>query len=624
MCGIFGVVGANLNFNDLAKTVDTLKHRGPDDTGSILIDNSVFLGHARLSIIDLSSAGNQPMCNEDQTVWITYNGEIYNFLELRKYLEKQGHKFKSRTDTEVILHLYEEKGQDCLEDLNGMFAFALWDKNKKLLFLARDRLGIKPLYYSYTNGNLIFASEIKALFEIEGIKREVDLQALDQYLTFLWVPDPKTIFKGIYKLPPGHYLIYKDKEVSIKEYWDLNFTEIDYTEKEWIEKILSKLEEVVKRHLISDVPLGVFLSGGIDSSTILAFMSKILNKRIKAYTTIFREEDMKQIQSEGDLQYARLVAKAFNAEHTEIKLGPNIVQLLPTVVYQMDEPVADVAPINTYLICQAAKGRLKVLLSGIGADEIFAGYPWDLGAKLLNVYGRVPKWIDYLLWASTPVLFNGMNFLYLRRLKKFIDIAHKKDGILGFRTFFTHTQKDKLYTGDLQENLRGFDAYQKHREYLKKVKDKDDLTQMLYLDIKTFLPCLNLAYTDKMSMANSIEVRVPFLDYELVEFAASMPSNLKIKWLRQKYIYKKAVETLLPQSVIKRRKLGFGAPIGAWRDELRPLIDDLLSEESVKKRGYFNYDLIRQIKNGSTDNWINIWQLLILELWHRIHIDRQV
>lgn len=619
MCGILGMTGSDIDLPNLDQALDTLIHRGPDWKDSVFLDNAVFLGHTRLSIIDLSPAGRQPMCNEDQTIWIIYNGEIYNFPELRTMLKDRGHIFKSCTDTEVIIHLYEEKGDECVKYLNGMFAFAIYDKRTKKIFLARDRLGIKPLYYTSFGGNLIFASEIKAMLKLKRVQKEVDMESLDKYMSFLWVPDPKTMFKNIYKLPPGHCLTYKDNNIYIKEYWDLRFQEKEMSEKAWVENILDKFEDIVRKHLISDVPLGIFLSGGVDSSAILAFMRKISGSSPKSYTTIFRRQDVRMTGSEDDSKYARSVAKLFKSDHTEIELCPDMVKLLPKIIYHMDEPVSDVSAIPTYLICQAAKEKLKVLLSGMGGDEIFAGYSWDLGSKLLDIYTKSNKPFNNEMNVLSRLFLNDTRSQFLRKVRKFIDVAKGRNGLLGFRTYITEFQKDNLYTERLKKCAEN--TYDAHMGYMNKVADKDMMTQMLYLDIKTFLPCLNLAYTDKMSMASSVEVRVPFLDHEFVELTASVPGKLKIKGIQQKYIYKKALKTILPKSILYRNKRGFGAPVNAWIKDMKPIIDDALSKKVIEKRGYFNYNFIEQIKKTGEHNWMNIWQLVVLELWHRTFID---
>lgn len=622
MCGLAGFtaeIGLKEKSELLKKMVQAMRHRGPDQQGYYQ-DEKIFLGACRLSIIDLAG-GAQPMQSEGGSIQLVYNGEIYNFKELQQELISQGHIFKSHSDTEVILHAYEEYGYSCLEKLRGMFAFALWDKRKEELFLARDRLGIKPLYYAHLNGQLIFASEIKAILQIETVKREIDLLALDQYLSFLWVPDPRTILKGIYKLPAGHYLIYKDKKIITRQYWDLRFRESELSEKEWQERIFNKFTEVIPRHLISDVPLGLFLSGGLDSSAVLALMSKSIKEKMTAYTTAFRKEDIKSIEVEDDLRYAKLAAQAFGAEHIVMTITPDIVRLLPKVVYHLDEPVGDIAAVTAYLISQAASSRFKVLLSGMGGDEVFAGYSWDLGAKLLGIYKKIPAPLNSIFNSCLNFLPEHPSHFLLRRMKKLISAANTPECILGLRTFFKSQQKETLYTPDLISQLKDADPYAQHLGYLNKVRDKDLLTQMLYLDIKTFLPGINLTYTDKMSMANSIEVRVPFLDHELVELAATLPSRLKIRGLQQKYIYKQALRNLLPAAIIKRRKAGFGAPLWAWLSDLEPLIADLLSQETVKKRGYFNYSFIHRLKENGRQNWIHIWQLLILEMWQRTFLD---
>jgi asparagine synthase (glutamine-hydrolysing) len=604
----------------LRSMISSIRHRGPDEEG-YYEDEDISIGACRLSIIDIEG-GHQPMTNEDGSIRLAYNGEIYNFKELREDLSRNGHIFRTRSDTEVIVHAYEEYGYGCLEKLRGMFAFALWDKRKQLLFMARDRFGIKPIYYARLKEGLIFASEMKCLLQAKGLSREIDLEAIDQYLSFLWIPDPKTPFSAIRKLPGGHYLVYRNGEISIREYWDLRFAAEERSEKDWIEAIRSKLEETVKLHLESDVPIGVFLSGGVDSSAVLAYAAKFTTGKTRVYTTAFRREDIKKTDAEDDLKYAKLVAGVFNTEHDIITLTPDITKLLSKTVYHMDEPVADPAAIATYLICEATGGRLKVLLSGMGGDEIFAGYPWDLGAKFLEMYKRFPLSIGRIIPSClSRLLPGGADYPLTRRLKKFAAAAGSEDGMLLFKTYFTKADKETLYAKDVKARLEGFSPYRKHAEYLKRTKDMDLLARMLYLDIKTFLPCLNLAYTDKMAMANSVEVRVPFLDHEFAELACAIPSGLKIRRLQQKYIYKRSLEGVLPEAILKRKKTGFGAPVGAWLDELRPLIDELLSEEAVKRRGYFNYETVRSITDGENCDWMRVWQLLILEIWHRVFID---
>jgi asparagine synthase (glutamine-hydrolysing) len=633
MCGICGLIGQADN-QIINEMLDRIAHRGPDDSGIYLSETRtqevVGLGHRRLSIIDLSPAGHQPMSSMDGRIWITYNGEIYNFLELRRELESLGHRFRSNSDTEVVIAAYREWGERSVERLNGMFAFALWDVDREKLFLARDRLGIKPLYYAETPRGFAFASEIKALLTIRELPREVDLSALHQYLTFLWVPDPKTIFRGIYKLPPAHYLTYQDGRIEITEYWDLRFDEDgSRDEKYWADLVLESLRESVRGQMISDVPLGAFLSGGIDSSSIVGLMSKISDRAVHTYTIGFSGEDLAYDVIPDDVKYAREVGALFHTDYNEEVLAPQVFELLPKLIWHMDEPVADPAIITSYLICRAARETLTVLLSGMGGDEVFAGYPRHLAVKLAEIYNLIPAPISRSLVsalpASRPGPFNAV-FRNIHKLAKSAVLPFQAR-YLGYGTYFTNDEKRALYSEELAQATGEFDAYEQHHRYYKRVKDAHWINQMLYLDLKLFLPCLNLTYTDKTSMACSLEVRVPYLDHELVELAARIPAELKLRRFTRKYILKRALEPLLPRSIIHRKKAGFSAPLRAWlRRDFAPMVDEMLSPERVKGRGYFDPVEVRRIidanNSGQEDNALKIFQLLTLELWHERFIDR--
>ena len=632
MCGICGVVGQadeSLIKNMLAR----IAHRGPDDEGVYVAESStqdrVGLGHKRLSIIDLSPAGHEPMADASGQIWLTFNGEIYNFKELRRKLEQCGHTFKSETDAEVIIYAYLEWGVEFLSRLNGMFAFAIWDARDESLLLARDRLGIKPLYYAGTPAGFAFASEIKALLAVPGFERAVDLAALDQFMTFLWTPDPKTAFRGVYKVPPGHYLIYRNRRAEVFEYWDLKFDEDnDIAEAEWIEALREQIARSVKSQMISDVPLGAFLSGGIDSSAIVALMSSAATQQVTTYTFGFRREDLRYDILEDDVKYARTVGELFNTDYNEEFLEPSVIELLPKLVYHMDEPVADPAIITSYLICRAARERLTVLLSGMGGDEVFAGYPRHLAVKLAEAYNLVPSFVSRPIVAALPGARPGRFTALFRNTKKLARSAGlpARERYLGFGTYFSEGEKRNLYAGDFESAASEFDAYCEHNKYFDRVANEDFINQMLYVDLKTFLPCLNLTYTDKTSMASSMEVRVPLLDHELVEMAARIPARLKIKGLTRKYILKRAAEEWLPREIVHRKKAGFSAPVRAWlvRD-LRDMVEDLLSESNINRRGYFKYKSVRRLidanLSGREDNSLKIFQLLTLELWHRAFID---
>ena len=606
-----------------------IAHRGPDDEGMYLAEagggERVGLGHRRLSIIDLSPAGHEPMSDDRGEIWLTFNGEIYNFKELRQELEKRGHRFKSETDAEVIIYAYREWGLNCLALFNGMFAFAIWDARTSTLLLARDRLGIKPLYYAQTPAGFTFASEIKSILALPEVARQVDHEALDQFLSFLWTPDPKTIFRGVHKLPPGHFLLYQNGRPEVREYWDLRFDEDDsLTEAEWVERVRAQVERSVRSQMIADVPLGAFLSGGLDSSSIVSLMTGMTESPVTTYTFGFKSEDLRYDILEDDVKYARDVGARFKTDYHETFFEPKVMELLPKLVYHLDEPVADPAVITSYLICKAAREHLTVLLSGMGGDEVFAGYPRHIAVRLAEAYNLIPSFLSRPLVAAMPASVPGRFNAVFRNTKKLARSAALplRERYLGFGTYFSEGEKQSLYTGALRASTRDFHAHGVHQAYFDRVADEDFVNQMLYVDMKTFLPCLNLTYTDKTSMANSLEVRVPFLDHELVELAARIPARLKIKGLTRKYVLKKAAERWLPRTIIYRKKAGFSAPLRAWlRRDLRDMVEDLLSEEAINRRGYFEYKEVRRLIDdnlaGREDNSLKLFQLLWLELWHR-------
>jgi asparagine synthase (glutamine-hydrolysing) len=632
MCGICGVVG-HADEQLIKKMLGRIAHRGPDDEGVYLAETSsgkrVGLGHRRLSIIDLSPAGHEPMSDETGRIWLTYNGEIYNFKTLRRELESLGHSFKSNTDAEVIIYAYLEWGRECVEKFNGMFAFAIWDSQDESLFIARDRIGIKPLYYADTPAGFAFASEIKALLAIPGMQRTVDLAALDQFMTFLWTPGPNTAFSGISKLPPAHYLVYRNGAIELTEYWDLKFEEDDsLSESEWIEQVRQQVSRSVISQLLADVPLGAFLSGGIDSSSIVALMSSVPDLKPTTYTFGFRSEDLRYDILEDDVKYARIAGELFDTDYHEALLEPRVMELLPKLVYHMDEPVADPAILTSYLICRSARGRLTVLLSGMGGDEVFAGYPRHSAVRIAEAYNLIPQFLSRPVVDALPGARPGRLTALFRNTKKLARSAAlpERERYLGFGTYFTEAEKSELYTGELGRAALEFDAYAEHQRYFDRVVDEDFVNQMLYVDMKTFLPCLNLNYTDKTSMATSMEVRVPLLDHELIELAARIPAALKLKGLTGKYILKRAAEAWLPREIIRRKKAGFSAPVRAWlvRD-LREMVEDVLSESNIRSRGYFEYEFVRRLiddnLSGREDNSLKVFQLLTLELWHRAFID---
>lgn len=643
MCGICGTAG----FADesvLECMVDLMTHRGPDDHGVYVAPDRVFgLGNCRLSIIDLSEAGHMPMCNEDGSVWISYNGEVYNFPSLRMELEALGHCFRSHTDSEVLVHGYEQWGLDLLSRLNGMFALALLDMRKRpaRLVLARDRFGIKPLYYTQLNDRLVFASEIKAMLSVPGVPREIELGSIHRYLAFLWVPGPETMFRRIYKLPPGHYLEWRDGQTTIRPYWDIRFESVQPRKEQDLGLELCEiLKRAVERHLISDVPLGVFLSGGTDSSTIIALVSRISPKPLNTYTISYRPEDAILEQSDEDAISARLVARHFHTNHHEIVVTPDVTDLLPKVIWHLDEPVADPAAISTYLICKAASPELKVLLSGQGGDEVFGGYRVYIADKLARFLQSVPHLfrngpatsilnllpkLKGLIPGVSPGLVLAVH-RYLSKLLESVDLEPEQRFVFS-RSYYTDVQEMELYAPELRRVLAGSVAGDRHLDYFASAGDTDFLNRMLYVDLKTFLPELNLTYSDKLSSAASVELRVPFLDNEVIDFMAGVPAHLKLKRLKTKHLLRLAMRDTLPREILRRRKAGFGAPIRKWlRQDLKEIVDEILSVNSLLRRGYFNPSAVRKMvdedRKGLADNAYRIWALITLELWHRTFIDK--
>ena len=646
MCGIAGLIAPDAKTR-IGRMLSSIEHRGRDDEGvwsSPLREAGaprVSLGHRRLAIIDPSPAGHQPMLSSDGRFILTFNGEIYNYRELRQQLLARGHGFQTDTDTEVLLAAFREWGADCLPRLNGMFAFAVWDEEAQELTLARDRLGIKPLYYASVAGangaspSFVFASEVKGLLASRLIERRLDTTGLHQFLTFLWTPDPQTLFRGVKKVRPAHVLVVnRDGELREREWWDVSFDEIEESRDEawWRERVLETLDRVVGMEMVADVPLGAFLSGGIDSSSIVALMKNHSGgRRISTYTIGIEAEDLRYDIIPDDVAWARRTGQLLDTDYQEIMLKPDVAELLPKLVYHMDEPAIDMA-IPSYLVARAARERLTVMLSGMGGDEVFAGYPRQLAMKLAGAFDPVPSLLRRPLMAAVanalPGGLPGKLTAPLRNAKKFARSAALdfENRYLGYGTYFTYAAKERLYTDEVRESVGGQDAYAEHRRYFTRVSDAAPLNRLLYVDLKTFLPCLNLTTTDKTSMAANLEVRVPFLNHELVELAARMPPNLKLRGLKRKYILKRVAERFLPKDVVWRKKAGFGAPVRSWlRGPLRPLVEDLLSEETVRRRGLFRPQEIGRIisanLSGREDYNLQVFQLLTLELWQRAFID---
>jgi len=618
----------------------SIEHRGRDDSGTWVsgaIDSSqrhACLGHRRLAIIDTSPAGHEPMFSHDGRYALTFNGEIYNYRELREELRSLGHEFRTDCDAEVLLEAISEWSWDAVSRLNGMFAFAVWDNTERTLTLARDHVGIKPLYYAFVNNSFIFASEIKAILASGLVKAELDPEALHQVLTFLWSPDPNTLFANIKTVPPGHLLHFQNDEIKLAQWWDVSFTTIEEGKNEayWRERVLDTLDRVVKMEMVADVPLGSFLSGGIDSSGIVAMMERHSNGRpISTYTVGIESEDLRYDIIPDDVRWARRVNEQLQTDYHEIMLKPGVADLLPKLVHHMEEPPIDMA-IPSYLISSAARETLTVMLSGMGGDEVFAGYPRQMAMKIASAFDPVPNMLRRPLMKTVATALPGGRpgrlTAPLRNAKKFARSAALdfEDRYLGYGTYFTNEMKRRLYTDEYRAKTTELDPYARHRAYFARAADAAPLNRLLYVDLKTFLPCLNLMTTDKTSMAANLEVRVPFLNREMIEMAARMPPRLKLRGLKRKYVLKRALEGVLAKDVVWRKKAGFGAPIRSWlRGPLRPLIVDLLSEETVKRRGIFRPNEVKRVLDanfsGREDYNLHVFQLLGLELWHRAFID---
>jgi asparagine synthase (glutamine-hydrolysing) len=596
-------------------------HRGPDDEG-LYVNGAVGMGMRRLSIIDLAG-GKQPISNEDGSVVVVFNGEIYNYVELRDTLRRKGHTLATATDTEVIVHLYEDYGEDCVQHLRGMFAFALWDANRRRLFIARDRLGIKPLYYAEHRGRLIFGSEIKSLLEHPGADAQLDPEALSHYLSLKYVPAPETMFAGIRALPPGHALTCDRKGLDIRRYWRLSFARASQprNEDESTEELESLLLTAVKLHLRSDVPFGAFLSGGLDSSTIVALMSELLRTPVKTFSVGFAGRG----ESVSELPYARVIADRYNTDHHEILVEPSdIVRLAEKVVWHLDQPIADPACIANYMVAELAARHVKMVLTGEGGDELFAGYARYSGERLSRIFRLLPP------SGKAALLKAAERVPGLRRPKLALFALCQPSEASRLTNWFP------LLNSEMKEHLLSSE-YRRYAARLRSAEEvfgkhlddtdaADPLSRMLYVDTQLWLPDDLLARGDKTSMAVSLEARVPLLDHPLVEFAASLPPNLKLRALTRKYLLKKVARKWLPPRIIDRKKQGFPMPFATWfRREARTFVRDLLAPDLIRRRGIFNpaavEKLLHQHESGVADHANLLWGLMALELWQRAFLD---
>jgi len=624
MCGIAGILqldGSSPSKQILEGMTRTLAHRGPDGEG-FHIDGPIGLGHRRLSIIDLSNAGAQPMCNEDGSIWITYNGEIYNFMQIRSVLQSRGHVFSSQTDSEVIVHAYEEWGVACLQKFNGMFAFGLWDNKKSILWLVRDRLGVKPLFYCQLPNVILFASEIKAILAHPDVDRQVDVQALAYYLGLNYTPAPFTLFKHVRQILPGNYLFVEHGgRVNHKEYWDIQYEENNYlkSENEYLQKFDQLLEDSVKLRLVSDVPFGAFLSGGIDSSAVSYWMGKNLNEPLKTFTIGFNEPSF------DELEYARQVAEVIGAEHHEKIIQANAAEILPKIVWHSEEPTADSSMIAVYHLAQMTRQFVTMVQSGDGADEILAGYETYQAYHLRRLYQALPKFLRSrvftLLVHSLPT--SDAKVSLDSRLKRFITGAEVEEEAAhgAWRMIFSASERQQLLA-PIWDNVESHsDFLDLFRSVFERCRAKDPLNRMLYVDTRFYLPNDMLVKMDRMSMAHGLEAREPFLDYRLVEFVASLPPNMKIRNLRfKKYLLKKSMENRLPKEIIWRKKAGFNVPNARWiKGNLRPFVMDTLAPDRIREMGFLDPKTIEEMLSehfsGRADRSHQIWGILSLALW---------
>jgi asparagine synthase (glutamine-hydrolysing) len=640
MCGICGIweYGANEGRVELplvASMRDEMRHRGPDDEGASLFDDgNLGLGFRRLSIIDLSAAGNQPMRGcENRQVWIVFNGEIYNHAELRKGLEQRGHQYASRTDTETILHLYEERGLDFVKEIEGDFAIALWDAARAQLVMARDRVGVKPLYFYNRDGRFIFASEIKAILRHPAVTPEIDEESLYHYLTFLTTPAPRTLFRNIQKLPAGHMLVVKRDATEIAQYWDALPTRAlpDRSEADHQEEILRLLRDSIRKRMMSDVPFGVFLSGGVDSSANVALMSELMSQPVRTYTVGFADnEELNELES------ARAVAKRFGTDHHEVIIGQEDMQkFLPDLIFHQDEPLADPVCVPLYYVSRLARDTGTIVVQvGEGADEIFAGYDW------FRKYVR----INDLFWQQAEKLPLSLRHSLAAMARPLMEASFNKRTAIeltrrlgageplfwGGAIVFDEGFKRRLLSSEMRaevEGLSSYNAVKDHLDHVARVRpDSDFAARMSYLELKLRLPELLLMRVDKMTMATSVEARVPFLDHHLVEYAMSLPVDLKIKGTSGKHILKRALEKVLPPDLLYRPKRGFGAPIREWfRGASGETLTGLIMNSSIRKRGLFDYEFIARLLDehgrGARDWSFHLWALLNVSLWYDRWID---
>jgi asparagine synthase (glutamine-hydrolysing) len=627
MCGIAGKLsirgGAPVDPALIRRMTDSIAHRGPDGEGQY-VRGPVGLGHRRLSIIDLSSAGAQPMCNEDQTVWIVFNGEIYNYLELREDLVKRGHNFRSHTDTEVIVHLYEEHGPDCVSLLRGMFAFAIWNEKDKSLFLARDRVGIKPLYFCQQGDSLSFASEIKALLVDPAIPRDINTRAIDRFLTYGYLPGNETLLRSVEKLQPGYYLLVKNGAITRRQFWDLQFNvRHDWKSLDEAAEALSDLlRQTVRDHMISDVPVGFLASGGVDSTALLSYAIEETKKQVQTFTVGFSGAGFAD-----ERPYARLASKKFGTIHHEISMSPqDFHTFLPGYVWHMEEPVCEPPAIALYYVSKLARQHVTVLLSGEGGDEAFGGYPeyknFLAFKRLIGAAGPLNPLVAGLIGQVTKA---GR----FSRFAKYASLARSDLPEFFFSRTSTpasyfNANRASLYSPGFQTPIHRMDSIAPTRELFAQVHGETVLNQMLYVDTKTWLPDDLLVKADKITMANSLELRVPFLDHKVLEFAATLPTDFKVKGRETKRVLKRAFQSRVPKEILTRKKTGFPVPFAHWLShDLRDYVHDTLLSSKATSRGYFTRSGLERVLSLNGAGASEAFSLLVLELWHQTFVDAE-
>jgi asparagine synthase (glutamine-hydrolysing) len=618
MCGICGIY----NFGTLApadpaalkRAADAMVHRGPDDEG-FYVNGELGLGNRRLSIIDLPG-GHQPITNEDETLWVTLNGEIYNYRELRPELEARGHRFRTASDTETLVHLYEDYGLGCLEPLRGMFAFALWDNRRRCLLVARDRLGVKPLFYRLQAGQLAFASELRALRELVGHPLEIELQSVYDFFGFRYIPAPHTFYRGVEKLLPGHYMIVDARGARIEPYWDVpREEETSRTAEDFAEEVIERLRESIRLRLIADVPLGVFLSGGTDSSAVVAFMAALGARPLRTFSVGFEEPEY------SELPFARRVAQRFSTEHHELVVRPqDMAEELARLVAFRDEPVAEPTDVALYRMARLASESVKVVLAGEGGDELFAGYPKYAADRLAGVVSALPHEVTRAIVRWLP---------YRQRRARLaletLSIRDEAERSVTWFASFAREEREALFAPEFLQQVDVAHPARIFEGYLEKVRDRSPLKRMLYADLKIWLPDNLLLRGDQMTMAASIEERLPFLDHELVELAARIPSRMLTRGFKTKVLLRQALRPYLPPETLRRRKVGFTVPIGPWfRTSLKSLVADLVLAPEARARGYFNQKaverFVREHFDGVRDRQKQLWALVNFELWCRSRV----